>query len=37
MRRHIPHIILITTAALFGAGYLVRNQLGIEFSQESIR
>ncbi len=37
MRRHIPHIILIFTAVLFGSGYLVRNQLGIEFSQESIR
>ena len=37
MRRHLPSVILVFTAALFGGGYLVRNQLGIEFSQESVR
>jgi uncharacterized membrane protein YdjX (TVP38/TMEM64 family) len=37
MRRHLPVILIALTAGLFLAGYLVRSNLGIEFSQESIR
>lgn len=37
MRRYLPILLLAILAGLFLAGYLVRNQLGIEFSQESIQ
>ncbi len=37
MRRYLPILLIAFTAGLFLAGYLVRNSLGIEFSQESIR
>ena len=37
MRRYLPILLIAFTAGLFLAGYLVRSNLGIEFTQESIR
>jgi uncharacterized membrane protein YdjX (TVP38/TMEM64 family) len=37
MRRHVPILLIALTAGLFLAGYLIRSNLGIEYSQESIR
>lgn len=37
MRRYLPVLLITFTAGLFLAGYLVRGNLGIEYSQESIR
>jgi uncharacterized membrane protein YdjX (TVP38/TMEM64 family) len=37
MRRYLPFLLIAFTAGLFLAGYLVRGNLGIEYSQESIR
>lgn len=37
MRRYLPVLLIAFTAGLFLAGYLVRSNLGIEFTQESIR
>jgi uncharacterized membrane protein YdjX (TVP38/TMEM64 family) len=37
MRRYLPLLLIAFTGGLFLAGHLVRANLGIEFSQESIR
>jgi uncharacterized membrane protein YdjX (TVP38/TMEM64 family) len=37
MRRYLPLMLIAFTAGLFLAGQLIRSQLGIEISQESIR